>query len=419
MRALGFEGRASSVSFRQLRLFETVGRVNSVRKAADECNLSQPAVTQALTQLEQKIGTRLLERRPSGSYLNDCGELLFARAARFFAQMEEAIVELEVPGGAAVAPIIANRFSRSHIRCLIAIVDRGSFRQASELLGITDSSLQRIVRTIEKNLGKPVFCSTAAGKSATREGASFGRRMKLALQEISAGVEDIDTILGNPSSTIVIGAMPYGGCVLLASVLEDFLAVHPDAEVKIVNETASELLGSLSAGNVDCVVGLEPQVTAGEFHIEALASTPIVVVARRGHPLLSKNKVTIDDLLEYHWVIGTPGSIRRACFDELFSETRGPHASIATCALPIVHHLLQSSDRLTLMTSFELQQHPDSLALLPFDDIEPVPSICITTRADWLPRKLHNDFLQLLRKRVSAMTSPREREALVQIAAVM
>lgn len=397
-----------------------MARVKSVRKAADECNLSQPAVTQALAQLESKVDAKLLERRPSGSYLNDCGKLLYGRAARFFSQMEDAIAEFGVPGGRAAAPIIANRLSRSHVRCLIAIVDTGSFRQAARQLRITDSSLQRIVRTIEKNLGKPVFCSAATGKSATPEGATFGRRMKLALQEITSGLEDIDAIRGNPSTSIVIGAMPFGGCLLLASVLEDFLAVHPGSEVKIVNENASELLGSLSAGNVDFVVGLEQQqATGNEFRVEALASTPYAVVGRLGHPLLGKGRVTVDDLLEYHWVIGTPGSNRRACFDQLFANTRGPHASIATCALPIIYHLLKSSDRLTLMTSYELRQHSDSLAPLQFDDIEPVPSMGITMRANWLPRKVHSDFLALLRKRVAAMSVPPEKARPVRIAAAL
>ena len=40
-------GIAASLSFRQLKLFESVGRLNSVRKASEECNLSQPAVLRA------------------------------------------------------------------------------------------------------------------------------------------------------------------------------------------------------------------------------------------------------------------------------------------------------------------------------------------------------------------------------------
>jgi LysR family transcriptional regulator of gallate degradation len=93
------EDRAASLSFRQLKLFESVGRLNSVRRASEECNLSQPAVTQALAKLEQQVGAVLLERRASGSYLNELGEIFHRRATRLFEQFEEALIALGVPGG--------------------------------------------------------------------------------------------------------------------------------------------------------------------------------------------------------------------------------------------------------------------------------------------------------------------------------
>ncbi|HSX57473.1 MAG TPA: LysR family transcriptional regulator, partial [Sphingomonas sp.] len=111
---------AASLSFRQLKLFESVGRLNSVRKASEECNLSQPAVTQSLAKLEQQIGVALLERRASGSYLNELGEIFHRRTTRLFDLIERALVDLGVPGGDHAAPVIARRISRSQARSLIA-----------------------------------------------------------------------------------------------------------------------------------------------------------------------------------------------------------------------------------------------------------------------------------------------------------
>lgn len=409
MEALAFEGRAAGISFRQLKLFEAVGRANSVRKAADECNLSQPAVTQALAKMEETVGTRLFDRRSSGSYLNASGQILYRRAVRFFRQMEEAIREFDAAGDEIRARIVANRFSRSHIRGLVAIVDYGSCHEAANRLAITDSSLQRIVRIVEKNLGKPVVGSTSTGKAATPEGAAFGRKLKLALQEINWGLEDIDAARGSAPAQIVIGAMPFGGSVLLASVLEEFVSRHPGVDVKIVNENATELLRSLANGSVDFVVGIVQEAAGDEFEVEALAQTPYSVVARRGHPLLRKGDLAIRDLLDYHWVIGTPGSHRRACFDRLFEASQGPRASIATCALPIIHHLLVKSDRLTLMTSYEILHDNDTLVALPFADIDLVPWIGITTRANWLPKRSHGEFLDLLRRHMTQAAGPDQR----------
>lgn len=406
MNKLQSRSRAASISLRQLKFFESVGRVESVRKASVECSLSQPAVTQALAKLEYQIGTKLFERRSMGTYLNKMGRILYRRAVRFFGQLESAIAAVGAPGGAAMAPIIAKRFSRSHIDCLVSIVDCGCFDRAAERLAITDSSLQRIARTIERNLGKAIFCSTAAGKMVTPEGEKLGHEMKLALQEIDWGVQEIDAALGKTTTSVVIGAMPFGGSVLLASVLEDFVSAHPGTEVKIVNDNAAELLNSLRTGNVELVVGLVQETPSAEFDVRTLAKTPYAVVARLGHPLLRHEKVSVADLLQHPWVIGTPGSSRRACFDRLFSAGRGPQASIATCNLPVIHHLVKCSDRLTLMTTYELMNDADSLVSLPFGDIEPVPSMGITTRTNWLPTRLHRDFIELLQQRMLDTSMP-------------
>jgi DNA-binding transcriptional LysR family regulator len=389
------QSRAAGISFRQLKLFESIGRLKSVRRASEECNLSQPAVTQALAKLEQQVGLQLMERGASGSYLNEAGEIFHARAARFFTQVEEALVELGVPGGASAARTVAKRISRSQIRSLIAIVENGSFPAAAEMLGLSQASLQRAARDLEGNLRRPLYYRTAAGIVVTPGGSEFGRRMKLAAQEIELGLEEIEASRGSRGSQIRIGAMPFGGSVLLASVLDEFVHAYPQADVRIANEKTAEMLERLRAGDVDFVIGLLPETPTPELVSQALARTPYSIVARCGHPLLRKGKVTIEDLRAYEWVVGTPGSSRRACFERLFGSQEMPQASIVTCALPIIRHLLARSERLTLMTSYELM-HEDDLAAIAFGPIASVPAIGITLRANWMPTRLHSDFIAML-----------------------
>ena len=394
---------ATSISFRQIKLFETVGRLKSVRRASEECNLSQPAVTQALFKLEQQVGACLLERRARGSYLNQLGEIFHRRATRLFAQMEQALADLGIP--AAAAPTIVKRISRAQVRVLVAIVESGSFSLAAEALGLSQASLQRAARELESNLRKPLYCRTAAGLVVTPAGAEFGRKMKVAAQEIDWGVEELEAALGVSNTQIVIGALPFGGSVLLASVLDDFIALHPNADVKIINETAPEMMRKLHAGDVDFVMGLVQETTGDELAHETFAHTPYVVAARRGHPLQRQGKLTIDDLLTHDWVAGTPGSSRRACFERLFPGAKAPKTPITTCALPVVRHLLARSNRLTLMTSYEVM-HESQLVALPFGPIEPAPAIGVTMRANWLPTRLHADFIGLVRGRFSDAATP-------------
>jgi len=80
-------------SFRQLRAFEAVARLESVSDAAREVNLSQPALTESLYAFEVRLQTRLFERRRSGCYATELGAILLPRVRRFFDHIRSALTE--------------------------------------------------------------------------------------------------------------------------------------------------------------------------------------------------------------------------------------------------------------------------------------------------------------------------------------
>lgn len=401
--------RAQSLSFRQLRLFEAIGDLKSVRRASEACSLSQPAVTQALAKMEAQLGATLVDRRASGSYLNELGLVFHARVKRFFEQIERAAVEIGAAVNAESARALVNRLTRSQLRTLVGVMEHGSFEAASESFAISAASLQRAARDLQGNLRVSLFYRTAAGMLVSPLGIRLGQMVKLALQEIEWGVAEVDAALDGSSTPVVIGAMPFGGSVLLASVLDQFLENCPSADIRIMNESAVEMTKCLRAGEVDFVVGLLPEDVAPGLVCEPLVATPYAVVARAGHPLMRAGKVTLEELMAYDWITGTPGSSRRACFDRLFEGTRGPQTHVATCAVPIIRHLLKRSNRLTLMTTFELT-HEEGLRTLHFGAIEPVPAIGITTREDWMPTPVQSAFVDAIRAHVNA-PPPRLRQA--------
>jgi DNA-binding transcriptional LysR family regulator len=116
--------------------------------------------------------------------------------------------------------------------------------------------------------------------------------------------------------------------------------------------------------------------------------------------------VTLDDLAAFDWVVGTPGSSRRSCFDRLFAGRRRPRARIETSSLPTIRLLLALSNRLTLLTFYELMYEEDTLAAVRYGPIEPVPCIGLTTRENLLPTQLLTSFIELVQKRIVGSLMP-------------
>jgi DNA-binding transcriptional LysR family regulator len=400
MNNANFQTPGRLASIRHLRVFESVATLRGVRRASEECHLSQPAVTQAISKLEKQVGVPLFDRRASGSYLNEFGVIFHRRIHRLFAQIEQAMIELGVPNGQAAVSRLASCITKSQIRSLIAVVENGSFANAARAQGTSQASLQRAARDLERCLRTPLYLQTASGIVATPAAAEFAGKLKLALREADLGMDEIETARGNIGGEIVIGALLLAGSVVLASVLNDFVSMYPNANIRVLNGNAEDMLRYLRSGDVDFVIGLLRDPVPEGLVNEPLAETPYVVAARHGHPLAQKRKVMLNDLADYDWVVGTPGASRRTRFDGLFDGRRRPQARIATCSLPTIRLLLAESDRLTLLTSYELIFEDDTLSAVPFGPIEPVPSIGLTMRQNWLPTQLQKSFLDLMQRKI-------------------
>lgn len=78
-----------------LRYCQAVARLGSFTKAADEIHIAQPAMSMAVAKLEDELGAKLFFRVPRGVTPTPEGELLLARAARIFAELDSARREIQ------------------------------------------------------------------------------------------------------------------------------------------------------------------------------------------------------------------------------------------------------------------------------------------------------------------------------------
>lgn len=73
-----------------LRTFQAVAELRHFAKAADRCNLSQPAVSHQIAQLEEEVGAKLFNRAGRSVSLTVVGEVLLEEAYRVLSTMDRA-----------------------------------------------------------------------------------------------------------------------------------------------------------------------------------------------------------------------------------------------------------------------------------------------------------------------------------------
>lgn len=79
------------VTLKQLRYFDALAKHLHFGRAAQACCVTQPALSMQLQELEQSLGTPLVERARSGLKLTAAGEAIAARSARILTDVDDLV----------------------------------------------------------------------------------------------------------------------------------------------------------------------------------------------------------------------------------------------------------------------------------------------------------------------------------------
>src|SRR6516165_8230662 len=89
------ECRTPMTSLRHLRYFVTVAEEGQLTRAAAKLHIAQPALSQAMAQLEAQFGVDLLERHARGVNLTPAGEAFYVKARTALQAVADADLALQ------------------------------------------------------------------------------------------------------------------------------------------------------------------------------------------------------------------------------------------------------------------------------------------------------------------------------------
>ena len=77
------------MQFRQLRYFVKIVEAGSFSRAAATIHVAQPALSQQIAELEERLGLKLLQRSARGVTPTAAGEVLFREASSILHQLDQ------------------------------------------------------------------------------------------------------------------------------------------------------------------------------------------------------------------------------------------------------------------------------------------------------------------------------------------
>lgn len=174
------------------------------------------------------------------------------------------------------------------------------YRKAAEALYITEPSLNRAVREMEKELGIQLFEKRGRNIYLNKYGHLFLPYVKRSLQELERGVDLMKAYTRPDQGKITLGFIYTMGYTLVPEMITQFQAIDGNGGITFDfhQGTTAALIKELKEEKIDAAlcssVENEPDVL---FY--PVAEEELVVAVPKGHPLSNRGSVSLKELEPY------------------------------------------------------------------------------------------------------------------------
>jgi DNA-binding transcriptional LysR family regulator len=201
-----------------------------------------------------------------------------------------------------------------------AVVERKSFSQAADRLGVTQPAVSLQIRSLEQRLGRQLLDRSGRRVEPTEAGrrlyASAQRLLALEdqlLEEIEADNE------GAITGTLELGASTGPGGTVVPLLLCEFQELHPDVRVRLTVSDTQTVVDRVAERSLELGI-----VGAGRRHrgvsFEPFFRDEVVLAVPAKHKFTGKT-ISLDDLQGEHLIVMQEGAgVRQVIEDELRRE---------------------------------------------------------------------------------------------------
>lgn len=206
------------------------------------------------------------------------------------------------------------------LKFVALLASMGSLAATAERLSMTPSAASMMLKEIEGIFGAKLFRRQGRGMAMTEPGRALLPRCQTVLGEVVA----MGTSLADASHPLLrIGAFPHTATTVLPTIVKGLTTGAPGWRIQILDGSAERLLELLLAGEIDLMLGRLPNNAVNGQGITGLAQrvlyqSTLAIVASKSHPLTGRPELSMNDLLEWPWVLPSMQSTTRVAIVDAF-----------------------------------------------------------------------------------------------------
>ncbi|MDD2648700.1 MAG: LysR family transcriptional regulator [Eubacteriales bacterium] len=194
------------------------------------------------------------------------------------------------------------------LRYFLEIAREENMTRAAESLHVSQPSLSKQMKELERELGKKLFRRGSASIHLTDEGMLLRRRAEDILEMVDKTADEFKALDEVTGGDVYIGCAESYQIKHLADVIRRFRERYPRLRLHILSGDTQQVTERLDRGLLDFAVIVEPPNLARYNYLRLPGVDTFGVIMRKDSPLARKESISADDLMGLE-LISSPQSL--------------------------------------------------------------------------------------------------------------
>ncbi len=177
------------------------------------------------------------------------------------------------------------------LQAFVSIAERGSFHAAALHLNLSQTALSHRIRKLEESLAVQVLQRTTRQVSLTPAGLALLPKARILFEELGLAIHAVRASVTDTRERVALGCLPTVAMRIMPGVIAEFTRNNPGIEVKIHDNSASDIAEKVQSGAAEFGVTIV-SANRWDLQLKPIAKEPFVLVCNRNMPLADHSFVT-------------------------------------------------------------------------------------------------------------------------------
>lgn len=209
------------------------------------------------------------------------------------------------------------------LKYFLTVAQEGNITAAAAKLHVTQPTLSRQIRDLERELGEQLFERHSHNVALTREGTLFRERAKDIVGLVEQTEAEFKALRSNLEGDVYFGAAETREIGVVARAIKRMQEQYPRVVVHLSSGNAADLCVQLDRGTLDFALLSQPLTLSKYACFDLPGKNRWMLYTRKDNPLAEKEAIACDDLKDEPLIVSSQSM--RAVTDNNVIEWFGSH----------------------------------------------------------------------------------------------